>query len=243
MSEEEEVQPPAEEEEEADAPAEEEEEEEPKEEAAPEAEEEEEEQSLIQSEFHRTIDNAEVCCCCICQCNYKETEKESCCGCMPIKCGVVSIGVLTIVLTVTSFSEIFYMILNEYIHWWYVLVALLLLVPTVIASAFTIVFFNQDQDSTRGKLRVSYIFMIISFSLLAVWNIVYFNAWYKNPDVYIGSAEAGYFKQTKKQYVFWSIFCSLIIDGLYAYFICVVASYKNAMKNRKDPNADEEATK
>merc|ERR1711998_808787 len=144
--------------------------------------------------LHRTINNADVCCCCICRCSVPETRNESYCGCFPIKCGVVAIGVLTLVLIVTSFAEIFYMILNEFIHWWYVLVALLLLVPTILSAAFTIVFFNSDQDSTRGKLRAGYILTIISYSLLAIWNIIYFNAWYKPNDVYIGSAEAGYFK-------------------------------------------------
>lgn len=51
-----------------------------------------------------------------------------------------------------------------------------------------------------------------------------------------------HFKQTKKQYVFWSVFLSLFIDGLYAYFICVVVHYRNALrKEEEEEKAAEEA--
>lgn len=155
-----------------------------------------------------------------------------------MKCGIITIGIFTLLLIATNFAEIFYMLLNDYIHWWYVLVALLLLVPTIIAATFFIAFFNKDTHTTRGLVRTSCILVIISYSLLAVWNIVYFNSWYKNPDVYIGSSETGYFKQTKKQYVFYSILFAICIDGLYAYFICVNASYKKALKHEAEENKD-----
>lgn len=50
-----------------------------------------------------------------------------------------------------------------------------------------------------------------------------------------------HFKQTKKQYVFWSVLSSLVIDGFYAYFICVVCHYRNAL--RKEEEAEEAAEK
>lgn len=137
-----------------------------------------------------------------------------------------------------SFIDIFYMLLNEYIHWWYVLVALLLLVPTIIAASMLTAFFNNDTHERRGTLRCACILVIISFSLLAVWNIFYFQFWYKNADVMFGQPELGYVKQTKKQFVFWSVFLSLTIDGFYAYFICVVSHYKNALAPKPEPVAD-----
>merc|ERR1719194_66746 len=39
-----------------------------------------------------------LCCCCVCHCSVKETKDLACCGCFPIKCGVVTIGILTILL-------------------------------------------------------------------------------------------------------------------------------------------------
>ena len=55
----------------------------------------------------------EMCCCCICQCSTKETRDLSCCGCFPIKCGIVSIGLIYILLTVGIFVELFYGLINE----------------------------------------------------------------------------------------------------------------------------------
>jgi len=187
----------------------------------------------------RTVDDGEMCCCCICHCSQEETKTLSCFGCFPIKCGIVCIGILTLFLILSSFIEIFYMLLNEYIHWWYVLVALLLLVPTIIAASILTAFFNNDTHDRRKSLRCACILVIISFSLLAIWNIFYFQFWYKNADVMFGQPELGYTKQTKKQFVFWSIFLSLTIDAFYAYFICVVSRYKNALA----PPAEVEAPK
>lgn len=129
------------------------------------------------------------------------------------------------------------MLLNEYIHWWYVLVALLLLVPTIVAASLLTAFFNNDTHDRRSSLRCACILVIISFSLLAIWNIFYFQFWYKNADVMFGQPEIGYIKQTKKQFVFWSIFLSLTIDGFYAYFICVVSHYKNALAPKEEKKA------
>jgi len=182
---------------------------------------------------HRNVKDGEMCCCCICNCSKPETVNLSCFGCFPIKCGIVCIGIFTLFLILSSFIEIFYMLLNEYIHWWYVLVALLLLVPTIIAASMLTAFFNNDTHERRSSLRCACILVIISFSLLAIWNIFYFQFWYKNADVMFGQPELGYVKQTKKQFVFWSVFFSLTIDGFYAYFICVVSHYKNALSPPK----------
>ena len=181
---------------------------------------------------HRTITKSEVCCCCICECSRPETRYLTCFGCFPIKCGIISTAILTLFLILSSFLEIFYFILSDTIHWWFVLVAVLLLVPAIIGCCFLVNFFNRDSHAARGRVRVAYIFVIISYSLLAVWNIIYFNAWYKSGEVVAGGQETGYYRLTKKQYLFWSLFLTAVIDSLYAYFICVIARYKNAL--RKD---------
>jgi len=186
-------------------------------------------ESTDEDELHRGVKDGEMCCCCICHCSQEETKNLSCFGCFPIKCGIVCIGIFTLFLILTSFVEIFYMLLNEYIHWWYVLVSLLLLVPTIIAASILTAFFNNDTHDRRSRLRCACILVIVSFSLLAIWNIFYFQFWYKNADVMFGQPEIGYMKQTKKQFVFWSVFLSLTIDGFYAYFICIVSHYKNAL--------------
>ena len=189
---------------------------------------------------HRVVAEGEMCCCCICHCSRPETVNLSCFGCFPIKCGIISIGILTLFLILSSLVEIFAMLLNEGIHWWYVLVALLLLVPTILAASFITAFFNTDNGARRGTLRTACILVIISYTLLAIWNICYFQFWYKSPTVEMGQ-EGFKYTQTKKQYVFWSTFVSLTICGFYAYFICVVSHYKNALRHEAD--AEEAAEK
>ena len=147
---------------------------------------------------HRFIDNSEVCCCCICNCQEPRTRDLSCFGCFPIKCGLVSIGILTEFLIVSTFIEIFYFILNDNIAWWYVLVSVLLLIPAIIGAMFQVKWFNWDNHGTRGLVRTSFVQVIVSYTLLGIWNIIYFNAWYKHGDVVAGGQEVGYITLTKK---------------------------------------------
>merc|ERR1712100_816621 len=108
-----------------------------------------------------------LCCCCICHCSVKETKDLACCGCFPIKCGVVTIGILTILLFTALFIEVFWCLLNEQFAWWYVLVAVILLVPFFIGVCFFISYYAEDTDSSRSKLFVSCQFVIISSCLWA----------------------------------------------------------------------------
>merc|ERR1712167_120296 len=41
----------------------------------------------------------QMCCCCICRCQGEEDKWYSCCGCFPMKCGLIVIGILTILIT------------------------------------------------------------------------------------------------------------------------------------------------
>jgi len=120
--------------------------------------------------------------------------------------------------------------MNDYIHWWFVLIAVLLLIPAIIGACFLVKFFNSDNHSSRTNVRTAYIFVIISYTTLAVWNIIYFNAWYKSGEVVAGGEQTGYYRLSKKQYLFWSLFITCIIDSFYAYFICVIAHYRHALK-------------
>jgi len=96
----------------------------------------------------------QMCCCCICHCQGEDDKPYTCCGCFPIKCGVVTIGILTIIITLALFVVIFWTLLNEYIHWWYVPVGCVCLIPIVIATVFAIRFFTKDQESSRTKMWI-----------------------------------------------------------------------------------------
>ena len=160
-----------------------------------------------------------MCCCCICQCQTKETKDLACCGCFPIKCGVYCIGIITFCLLLFLFIEIFYCLLNEYDDWWYVLVGEVLLIPLIIACTFFVVFFAKETDTTRTTLFAGCQLVLISVTLLAVWTVCYFYFFYKYDAVYTGTADLGYIKQTKKQFIVWSMFLAAAIDAVYAYFL------------------------
>jgi uncharacterized membrane protein len=97
----------------------------------------------------------EPCCCCECVCANEFTKESSCCGCFPIKCGVVAIGLFTVIITAIFFVWYFFLFLNEYIHWWYVLVCLFLLCPILVGSSFVISWFTSDTKTTRTMLYTS----------------------------------------------------------------------------------------
>jgi len=105
---------------------------------------------------------------------------------------LITIGIFYFFVTIALFVEVFYCLLNEYIHWWYVPVACVLLVPLIIGAVFFIRFFTKDQESTRSKILHAMYMAMISFSLLAIWNLCYFQWLYKYDVVYAGADVIGY---------------------------------------------------
>lgn len=179
-----------------------------------------------------------LCCCCICHCSTKETVDLKCFGCFPVKCGVVTIGIFTICLFFAILAEVFYCLLNESYDWWYVLIGVLLLIPYFIGVTFFITFFSNDTDSSRSRLWVACQMVIISVCLLATWNVCYILWCYKHADVLTGSPDQGYYKQSKKAFIVWSLFLCTCISFLYAYFICVCYSYAQALKSDEQKEKD-----
>merc|ERR1712178_36864 len=86
-----------------------------------------------------------MCCCCLCECTEPRTKDLSCCCFFPIRCGVLFIGCIILAITLFVILEIFYELLNDDIHWWYVLVGVVLASTLIVASSFTIVFFTKDE--------------------------------------------------------------------------------------------------
>jgi hypothetical protein len=180
----------------------------------------------------------DMCCCCICQCSTKETADLSCCGCFPIKCGIISIGILFILLSIAIFCEIFYCLVNEYIHWWYVLVSVFLLIPLILGTCFFVTFFTKDTEASRGKLYISCMLAIISVSLVGIWNLIYFQWLYKFDVVYAGTDFTGYTMQSKKSFMVWQLFIVFLIDFLFAYFLCVTSAYATRRNGKPQEGLD-----
>jgi len=201
-----------------------------------------EEQPLVKSEKAPTEAEEEerdiareMCCCCVCHCQDEEDRPYSCCGCFPIKCGLVTIGILTLLVTFALFVEVFYCLLNEYIHWWYVPVALLMLAPLIVGAVFVIRFFTKDQQGSRTRMWIAMLLAIISFTLLAIWNLIYFQWLYKYDVVFAGADVVGYTMQTKKAFMVWSLFIGIVLDFTWAYFLCVATTYATCKDGEQEP--------
>merc|ERR1712134_248879 len=178
-------------------------------------------------------------CCCLCECTEERTKDLTCCCFFPIKCGVLFIGCTILAVTLFVFLEIFYQLLNDDIHWWYVLVGVILASILINASAFAIVFFTNDTESSRSKLWTGCLFVIIGVSLVAVCSTIYFVFLYKKDNVTTGNDGVGFLKATRKQEVVIALYVACCIDALFAYFLCVIAQYIEA----KDPNSEKNLKK
>merc|ERR1711998_630201 len=170
-------------------------------------EEEEEEDELKK----RLDDGGFMCCCCLCECTNEKTKDLTCCCFFPIRCGVLFIGIIILALTLFVFLEIFYQLLNDDIHWWFVLVGVVLAATLVVASAFIIVFFTDDTESSRGKLFTSCL---------------------------LGNVGVGFIKATRKQEVVVTLYIACCICALFAYFICVINQYVDALATPEEPKEE-----
>ena len=194
----------------------------------------------------KSIDREQVlkpCCCCLCACSNEYTKDSSCCGCFPIKCGVITIGIFTVLLTIYLVTMNFFLILNDYIHWYFPVVILVLLAPMCIGSSFFVVFFTKDTASSRGKLFTACMFGIISTALIAVWIVCYYVFIYKNDTVFTGQGDPqtnAYSKMSKKFYLFVVLAETTALCIAYSYFICVTNRYAENMKGKQDEPTPEE---
>jgi len=183
------------------------------------------------------------CCCCLCACSNEYTSDSRCCGCFPIKCGVLTIGIFTLLLTIYLVTMNFFLILNDYIHWYFPVVILILLAPMCIGSSFFVVFFTKDTAASRGKLFTACMFGIISTALIAVWIVCYYVFIYKNDTVFTGQGDPqtnAYSKMSKKFYLFVVLAETTALCIAYSYFICVTNRYAQKMKGSDEGEAPEE---
>merc|ERR1712178_458838 len=136
-------------------------------------------------------------------------------------------------------------ILNDQVTWWFPVVTIVLLIPLYIASGLYVNWFIKDTLSSRGKLTGACILVLVSVACVAVWNVIYYVAIYKRDDVFIGYrvSEDKYQKFQKKYYLFKVLLEAAILLALYAYFMCVIQSYKDCLREEKEEKMDMEDDK
>merc|ERR1712188_138200 len=103
------------------------------------------------------------------------------------------------------------------------------------ASGLFVSWFIKDSLGTRGGLTGAVILSLSSVFLVALWNVIYYTAIYKRDEVFIGYgvSEDKYQKFQKKYYLFKVLLESAILLALYAYFMCVITSYKDLLRVKK----------
>jgi len=187
------------------------------------------------------------CCCCKCFCSNEFTEELSCCGCFPIKCGIVTIGIFTFVLTLVLIIWNFFLFLNDYIHWWFTFIVLILYSPLIVGAAFFVCFFTEDKKSTRKMIVSANIQIIVSLVLVVTWYLIYFIWIYKRDGFYQGMGDPKdnvYTKSNKKTFLFTFLGETVGLIALYSYFLCVTTSYCIAMHGpEKEEMMEEEKPK
>merc|ERR1712227_1026614 len=88
----------------------------------------------------------------------------------------------------------------------------------------------MGNHGSRVRLNVACMLVIIGVSLVAVWSTVYFVFLYKKDTVTTGNDGVGFVKATRKQEVVITLYIACCIDALFAYFICVVNQYIDALR-------------
>merc|ERR1712167_61025 len=103
-----------------------------------------------------------------------------------------------------------------------------------------IVFFTKDDDGSRRGVRTACILVIAGVSCVAIWSACYFVWLYKKDTVTTGNDGVGFVKATRKQEVVITLYVACCVDALFAYFICVVNQYINALAPPEEPAKEEE---
>jgi hypothetical protein len=116
------------------------------------------------------------CCCCLCGCSNEKTAGVKCCFCLPIKAGIVIIGIVIFTIAFLQFNNAFYQFANITLPWWKPTVTLVLFTPGFIGACFFIGWFTKDCTRTRATLTAAVIQSLTSYVLILVWQIIYFFA-------------------------------------------------------------------
>jgi hypothetical protein len=133
--------------------------------------------------------------------------------------------------------------MNEYLHWWYTLVVLILLTPLLVSASFTISWFTKDSKATRTMFFTAQILALVSVLLVCIWNIIYFVAIYKKDLYYSGMGEISknvYTTQSKKVFLFIMIAETVVMTIFFCYSIWVSSTYRTLMHGKGAFNDEDE---
>ena len=129
------------------------------------------------------------CCCMDCQCQDEVTKENKFCCCFPAKCGLIFIGLFTVILLVCYWFFTLSDFMNEYFDRWYVVIMLILYIPlfAAVILIFNFFFCKRDTEGHRKKLVLAMWLAVLSIALTVIWTCIYICCLYKYEFVYTGS--------------------------------------------------------
>jgi hypothetical protein len=154
---------------------------------------------------------------------------------------MICISLFLVFITVVYFTEYFWHFMNEYLHWWYTLVCLIILIPLLISAFFVIGWLTGDSKATRKLLYWATVLALTSVIILCIWNVTYLLGLYKFEDYYYGSGDIDshhYSKINKKFYIVIDIFKSIIIMGVLLCFRGYTDTYEEINRGCRDIQPD-----
>jgi len=178
------------------------------------------------------------CCCCLCGCSNELTQGVKCCFCLPIKAGIVLIGMGMFIIAFFQFYNAYFQFANATVPWWKPTVTLVLFVPGFIGACFFIGWYTKDCTRTRATLTAATIQGLTSYSLIVVWQLVYFFAIEKKELVGSGFGDdlSHYTWQSKKRYAYYQLAYALLAISFYVASISAVRAYVNCYPDESPAN-------
>lgn len=179
-------------------------------------------------------------CCCLCECSNVNTKNKYCCCCLPIKAGIILIGLIIWGIAFQQFLTAYFKFFNFTLPWWYPFVDVILFLPGFVGVCFFIGWYTLDCRRTRGTLTAAVIQSLVSYVLIMVWHICYLTLINKSDKLGHGFGEdtESYTWTSKKHSLYYELAWACIAVVFFIVALTAVRQYVNCFP---EDDKDEEA--
>ena len=172
-----------------------------------------------------------------------DDEATSCCCCVPIEPGITTINIVSIIEVTLLVGITIPLFWDEFIHWWYPLVNLIL----ILGFGLTVVVFalrqvcGKDSAESRANAAIGQILVMVLWAVLSIWSIVYFYSFVKGKQVNLGytwgmddNKDESYITMDKKNIIL-ALFCGMVsFVATHFYFYWVTSGYAEQQKEKDE---------
>lgn len=186
-------------------------------------------------------------CCCICECSNIQTRGKTCLCCIPIKTGLVVIGLVIWLIAFQQFLTAYFKFMNATLPWWYPFVDVFLFAPGFIGVCFFIGWFTLDCRRTRATLTSAIIQSLVSYVLILTWHTVFLCFLYKQDKLGHGFGEdlETYTWTSKKHTLYYELAWGVVAIVFFIIALSAVRTYVNCYPedDKEEPEASKAAAK